>query len=95
MIYNNKLLPPISELSIAIENNRIYGEIGRVNKENEKVKDRNTDKAFHRMHLITDFFNSVFVIDEEVSEMIHYDLEELPHSNTEIGYLVAKIKFYP
>lgn len=87
------LLPPMSDLSIAIENNRIYAEISRMNKENEKVKERNTDKAFHRMHLITDFFKSVFVIDEEVAIMIHYDLEELPYSNAEIGYLVAKIKF--
>lgn len=78
-----------------MENTRIYSEIERMNKENEKVTERNTDKVWKRMWLITDFFNSVFVIDEEVAEMINSDLEKLPYSNSQIGELIAKLKFYP
>ncbi len=92
---NTKLLPPISELTIAIENTRIYSEIKRMHNANEKVTERNNDKMWNRMNQVTAFFGFAYILDEEVAAMIHYDLEEIPYSNTAIGELIAKLKFYP
>lgn len=90
MSCNNKLLPPISELSALMERCKIHAEIGRMTAENKKVESRNFQKTLHRFRMIIDFFGTGVIDENWPIGSMDFNLEPLPYSQEQITELVIK-----